>query len=352
MSAPQSLRMQSTDREGATLPARRSTVRVPASTSNLGAGFDCVGVAVDLWLTASVTLTQDDVAHTTEADIHRNTPPAIQHSGTLAELGCSAADDLMVQAFCAACAYKRRNIPTGLAFDAQSFIPVARGLGSSASAIVAGVVLANDVLALGLSQREVIDIAARIDGHPDNVAPSVMGGAVLCVHTSHDSYDVAPLPIHPSIRFVFAIPDFEFRTSVARAVLPQTLPFATAVEAAARAAALVTALGSGNEQLLRAGLSDVLHVPFRRDRVSGYAAVTEAACDAGAVGATLSGSGSAIVAVVLGGNTDSDTDTDRVANAMAEAWRALDVHAVTLISNATVAGFEVESEIVRSDADD
>ncbi len=337
MTVPTPARAQSLERDAAVLAARRSTVRVPASTSNLGAGFDCVGVAVDLWLTATGAVTVREVGQHRERHIDPTAAPTIHRSGTLVQLGCSATEDLMLRAFVAACAYKGRDVPAGLVIHTHSSIPVGRGLGSSAAAVVAGVVLADDIMALGLTQRDTIDIAARIDGHPDNVAPAVVGGAALCVRTSTDSYEVAPLNIHPSIRFVFAIPDFEFRTSVARAALPETLPFATAVEAAARAAALVAGLASGNEQLLRAGLADVLHVPFRRDHVKGYANVTHAACEAGAIGATLSGSGSAIVAVVLEG------DTDCVATAMAQAWRSLGVHAATLVSDADVGGTHSDS---------
>lgn len=299
-------------------PLRRSTVRVPGSTSNLGAGFDCVGVAIDLWLTARATIAGN--AH------------AVRRSGTLAQLDCAPDDDLLVQAFAATCRYCDRDIPPGITFEVDSAIPVARGLGSSGAAIVAGVVLASDLLELNLTEREVIDVAAGIDGHPDNVAPSVTGGAVLCVHTGPHAYEVAPLGVHPSIRLVFAIPDFEFRTSIARSVLPATVPFATAVDAAARAAALVTGLGTANRQLLRAGLADILHVPFRRDRVIGYDAVTLAACDAGALGATLSGSGSAIVAVT------TDADPDAIGRAMLQAWREADVDAQVLVSSADVAG--------------
>lgn len=299
---------------------RCSMARVPGSTSNLGAGFDCVGVAVNLWLTGSATA----AGHT----------HVVRRSGTLAQLDHAAADDLVVQGFTAACECRDREVPAGISFDVDSAIPIARGLGSSAAAIVAGVVLANDLLGLALGQREIIDVAADLDGHPDNVAPSVIGGAVLCVHTTRRNYEVAPLDVHPSIRMVFAIPDFEFRTSIARAVLPATLPFATAVDAAARAAALVTGLRRASEQLLRAGLADVLHVPFRRDRVKGYDAVTRAACEAGAVGATLSGSGSAVVAVMI------DGDSNAVATAMTDAWREVGVCATALISGADVGGLQ------------
>lgn len=305
---------------------RRCTVRVPASTSNLGAGFDCIGLAVDLWLNATAMLTGDG----TDA-------PAVVRAGTLAQVVCPATEDLLWRGFVAACSFAGCDAPRGVAFDACSTIPVARGLGSSAAAVVAGVVLANDLLDLGFAEDELIDIATGVEGHPDNVAPSIRGGTVLCVRESDCAYHVAPLRVHASLRFVFAIPDFEFRTSIARAALPSTLPFATAVDAAARSAALVIGLTNADPRLLRAGLSDVLHVPFRREHVTGYDAVTDAACAAGAIGATLSGSGSTIVAVT------TDAVADLVALQMITAWRAFGVRVETLTSSADVGGMQIVS---------
>jgi len=306
----------------------RCTVRVPASTSNLGAGFDCVGVAVDRWLTIHVTLGGD--AQTT-----------IERRGTLAALDLLPERDLIVRGFVAACEAAHFAAPC-VQIEADSAIPVGRGLGSSAAACVAGAFAANDLLALGFDADAIVNVAANIEGHPDNVAPAVHGGAVLGVRTAaaHDptaggAWYVAPLGVDPSLRLAFAIPDFEIATRAARSVLPRDVEFATAVDAAARAAALVAGLASADRSLLRAGFDDVLHVPHRRALVPGYDAVVAAAIAHGAYGATLSGSGSSLVAVAPASRAAA------VAAAMCDAWRGIGVVAEALVSAGEVPGATV-----------
>lgn len=304
------------------------TVRVPASTSNLGAGFDCVGVAVDRWLTVHVTVGGD--AQTT-----------IERRGTLAALDLLAERDLIVRGFVAACEAAHVAAPR-VHIEADSTIPVGRGLGSSAAACVAGALAANDLLALGFDADAIVNVAANIEGHPDNVAPAVHGGAVLGVPTAADhnpaasgAWYVAPLHVDPSLRLAFAIPDFEIATRSARSVLPRDVEFATAVDAAARAAALVAGLARGDHSLLRAGFDDVLHVPHRRALIPGYDAVVAAAIAHGAYGATLSGSGSSIVAVA------PPSSAAAVATAMCDAWREIGVVAEGLVSAGEVPGATV-----------
>jgi len=229
-----------------------------------------------------------------------------------------------------------------LHIEADSTIPVGRGLGSSAAACVAGALAANELLALGFDADAIVNVAANIEGHPDNVAPAVHGGAVLGVRTAavHDAattgaWYVAPLRVDPSLRLAFAIPDFEIATRAARSVLPRDVEFATAVDAAARAAALVAGLASGDHSLLRAGFDDVLHVPHRRALIPGYDAVVAAAIAHGAYGATLSGSGSSIVAVA------APSSAAAVATAMCDAWREIGVVATTLVSAGEVPGATV-----------
>lgn len=278
---------------------------------------------MDLWLTASASV----AASGNGSDIQRH--------GALGGLACSPADDLLMRGFAAACAARDHALPTSLAIEVDSDVPVARGLGSSAAAIVAGVALASELFQLELKRDELFTVAAELDGHPDNVGPALAGGAVLCVPGGGAAAGMAPLQIHDSISFVFAVPDFEFRTSVARAALPSALPYPVAVEAAARAAALVAGLERGDPVLLRAGLADVLHVPFRRGHILGYDDVTGAAVAAGAIGATLSGSGSTIVALVFGGSEAV------VGAAMSAAWARLDVASEIVISGANVPGLTV-----------
>jgi homoserine kinase len=310
--------------------ASACVVRVPASTSNLGAGFDCVGVAIDLWLTVRATLVQDGDSGTVR----------VRRAGTLASLRVEPDRDLIWRGVVAACERAGKAVPA-IAIDADSAIPVARGLGSSAAACVAGALLARALLALDLDDEAIVDVAAGLEGHPDNVAPSVYGGAIVGVRTApppHAAWHVAPIAVHPSLRLVFAVPDFEVETHAARAVLPAQLPFATAVDAAARSAALVAGLASGDSGLLAAALDDVLHVPHRRALVRGYDAVVRAAIHAGAFGATLSGSGSSIVAIAPAVHAAA------VADALVDAWRAVGVHADSLLSSGGVLGATVRAD--------
>jgi homoserine kinase len=305
-------------------------VRVPASTSNLGAGFDCVGVAVDRWLSVGAQRVSGS------ASAHR-----IRRTGTLETLDVPAADDLISAGVAAACRAAGRQVPTDLVLDAHSDIPVGRGLGSSAAAIVAGAVAANVLLGLGLDDHAIAVLATDLEGHPDNVTPAVYGGAVLALREAGGRLVVAPLELHESIALVFAVPDFAVETRRARAALPDAVSHDTAVAAAARAAALVRGLATANPALLAAGLNDVLHVPYRRALVPGYDAVTGAAVRAGAFGATLSGSGSTIVAVAARG---AEAGVER---AMTDAWRSAGVASEAFHNAGPVRGYEV----VESTAD-
>jgi homoserine kinase len=295
-------------------------VRVPASSSNLGAGFDCIGVAVDRWLVASVTL--------------GGTGISIRRGGTLSAVRVRADQDLFTRGFRAACAAGGRVTPVGVTIDATSDIPVGCGLGSSAAAIVAGALLADAALELGLSRAKILEIGTTIEGHPDNVAAAIHGGAVLSVHTPAGLIS-SSLRVSPAIELLIAVPPFPNDTKAARAALPHTLPHSDAVVAASRAAALVQGLATGDGALLGAALDDVLHVPFRRARIPGYDAVVAAAQKAGAFGATLSGAGSAIVAIA---------PRDRsalVGAAMLAAWRGIGIEAELISGANNVAGASV-----------
>jgi len=293
---------------------RSARVRVPCSTSNLGAGFDCVGAALDRWLDAEVEVGGADTA----AGV------TIAREGTLAALGdYPAEDDYVMQGFRLACARAGVAVPEALAFRMRSEIPVARGLGSSAVSLVAGEMLAGEALGLGLTPVDYLTLGADFEGHPDNVAPIVLGGAVLAVPApdAPGGWAWTPLDVHPSLGIVLAVPDFETSTKEMRAALPLTVPYRDAVLAAGKAAALVRGLATGDAAFLAHALDDVLHVPYRRVYLPGYDDVVRAARLAGAFGATLSGSGSTVLALA---------PPDRVAqvcDAMRGAWQSLGVAA-------------------------
>jgi homoserine kinase len=301
------------------------TVRVPGSTSNLGAGFDCVGMAVDRWLTLT--------AHVPSSG---SDAVAIERRGTLAAVTVPVEQDLCYRGFLQACEAAGRRPPPGVHLSAESDIPVARGLGSSAAAAVAGAVAASALLGVSLERDALAQLCTTLEGHPDNVTPAVFGGAVLAVSAATGKgIVVTPLAVHSSLAFVFAVPGFVVETKQARAVLPASVSHATAVTGAARAAALIQGLSTGDERLLAAALDDVLHVPFRRTLVRGYDAVVGAARRAGAFGATLSGSGPTIVAVA------SSPRAAEIGAAMVRAWGADGIKADSFVMSRPTGGYEI-----------
>jgi homoserine kinase len=322
------MRMAGAHHLGVVRVRRRAVVRVPASTANLGAGFDCVGAAVDRCLTASVVIQPEPEKGTT-----------IQRGGTLAGLDVAAEEDWVVVGFRAACEAAGRQAPGALRIRVSSNIPVARGLGSSAAAVVAGAVAATGILGFTLSEEQLLDACATVEGHPDNVAAAIFGGAVLVVGARR----VVPLTVARGLTLVFAVPDFEVTTRDARAVLPRELPLSAAGQGAARGAALVHGLATGEADVLRVALDDVLHVPFRRSLIDGYDSVCSAAVAAGAFGATLSGSGSTLVAVA------PERQAPAVAEAMRHVWEQHGVQADSFVNPSQVDG---QSLTVHVDCED
>ncbi len=303
------------------------TIRVPGSTSNLGSGFDCVGVAVGRWIRVTVR----DQPAPGDAMV------VIERHGTLKTLDVDLEADLIYQGFVRACvaAGRLEDVPKPLVLTADSDIPIARGLGSSAAAAVAGAVAATALLDLPLDKPTLASICTKLEGHPDNVVPAVYGGANLVLRSAKGELTITPLELHESLALIFAVPDFTVETKRARAVLPQSVPHAQAVDAAARSAALVHGLAHAHPRTLAAGLDDVLHIPYRRPLVLGYDELTAAAREAGAYGATLSGSGPTIVAV---GSTD---DAAVIGDTMVLAWRAMGIRAESFHMTRPAGGYEV-----------
>lgn len=300
----------------------KGSVRVPASTSNLGAGFDCVGVAVDRWLTASVVIDENgDGRGVTMA-----------RSGALVNLDEPPERDLVHAGFTLVCEARQRPVPNRLDYEVSSTIPVARGLGSSAAALIAGAILASESLGLDLDREEIAALCAHEEGHADNIGPAVFGGAVLGVATRERKYAFSSLELHREIALVFVVPELEIATSTARAALPASLPYATAVMAIAKSAALIQGLHTGDAALLAYALDDVVHVPYRRALLPGYDSVVNTAIGAGAFGATLSGSGSAIVALAPIGLASP------VGSAMQAEWKRMSKAAEVIIQSTPVAG--------------
>jgi homoserine kinase len=289
---------------------RRAHVRVPATSANLGAGFDCIGIAVDRWLTGSVEA-GDNVTS-------EDAPVTITRGGTLASLTVAPQNDALYIGFVAACVASGRAVPERLVFSVDSEIPVARGLGASSAALVAGARLADAAFSLGLRDTALAELCIQLEGHPDNVVPALFGGAMLAVPgrggLDAQHWVFTPLPVHPNLAFVFIIPPYPIETAIARGVLPRVVAHEIAVKAAGKGAALTHGLATGDGALLQIALDDVLHVPYRRELLPGLASLQEAACAVGAYGATLSGSGSTLVAIA------PQEAAERVADSMRRRW--------------------------------
>lgn len=260
-----------------------ASVRVPCSTSNLGAGFDVVGLALDRYLKASFEPGGAELR--------------LERAGTLAGLDLPPDRDLLVRAFRSHLETRGVAVPAGV-IRAESEIPVGRGLGSSAAAVVAGLALAAAVAGDAEPDRCALLVEAeRWEGHPDNVAPALLGGLVASAHDAAGSTHAMPHPVSEAVGFAFAAPGVVVPTSTARAALPVTVPHGAAIRSLGRLAALLRGLATADAALLAIGFSDELHVPYREPLIPGAAWALSAAREAGAWAATISGAGSGLIAV-------------------------------------------------------
>lgn len=254
----------------------RVTVRVPATSANIGPGFDSLGMAFSFYNVFFFELAEKTVI-----------------------TGCPAAyageDNLALVAFRAACSRAGKEAPA-VHIDIGGDVPVSRGLGSSATLLVGGALGANLLLSLGLTKEDILAVATEIEGHPDNIAPAVYGGFTASLMQEGKPL-AASCPVHPSLRFCAFIPDFKTSTHDARGVLPKTVPFADAVFNVSHVAVLLAALAKGDTELLSASLEDRLHQPYRASLIDGYEAVREIALAAGAHAFFISGSGSTCMAI-------------------------------------------------------
>ena len=254
------------------------TVRVPATSANLGPGFDCFGIALGLYGTFSF----------------EEREAGFEFEG-VDERYCSE-ENLAVQAYFRA--LEEMGCPrNGLYLKIETKIPVSRGLGSSASLIAAGLCAANEAHGRPLDDAALLRLATELEGHPDNVAPALLGGLTV----SWIEVGAEPLTMRYSVddryRFCALIPDFELSTERARAVLPRQISRADAIYNISRAAILIEGLRSGNPAGVACGMHDLLHQPYRIPLIDGYEAIRDAAIQRGALGVCISGAGPTILCV-------------------------------------------------------
>lgn len=259
----------------------RFTVKAPASSANLGPGFDAIGIALDLW--NEITVDTDGPAG------------EVVNRGTEAAL-LDGRENLTLAAMRAIAREFGRTLPP-FALTAETNIPIARGLGSSAAALVAGLAAANHLLDLGLTNDELFARAWEIEGHGDNVGAAMFGGIVLAVPGIHHSIRLWSEG-DPGYTAVVFIPEATGATWAARAALPTQVPHADATFNLARAAGLALGLERNDPELIAAGMHDRLHEPYRARLFPHLDEMKRAAVHAGAHGAALSGAGPTVLALV------------------------------------------------------
>jgi homoserine kinase len=287
------------------------TITVPATTANLGPGFDCIGAALSLYNSFQFSRLEPSATEKLKITVTGQEAAKVKtDESNLAYVAFVTLYDRLKQS------------PPPVAIHINMQVPLARGLGSSATAIVGGLVGANVLAGKPLSQVEVMQLAIELEGHPDNVVPAFLGGCRLAAsNTPGGSWEICDIPWHPDIVPVVAIPDFELSTAEARKVLPADYSRADAIFNAAHLGLLVRALATGDRDWLRCALQDKIHQPYRRSLIRGYEAVQEAALNAGACGMVISGAGPTLLAL-----TDV-TNADAVEKGMAAAWGEFGVKA-------------------------
>ncbi len=291
---------------------------VPATTANLGPGFDCLGMALSLY-------------NEIDVDEQAAAAPGIEIDGEgTAELPRDL-NNLIVRSMQHVFDQVGRR-PRGLRLRSINRIPLMGGLGSSSAAIVGGLVAANALLDQPLNRDELLQLAIAIEGHPDNVAPALLGGLVIIAADERgpivDRVDV------PDLKVVAINPDLRVATETARRILPRTVSRADAIFNAAHVALVTLALARGDLELLGRAMDDRLHQPLRKYLINGYDDVVAAAKGAGAQAVAISGSGPSLIAFAADHHAE-------VAVAMKQAFAANRIEARTWVLNVDRLGARV-----------
>jgi homoserine kinase len=275
-------------------------VRVPATTANLGPGFDCFGLALDLWNEVEVTVAGDILQIIIEGEGQSILP--------------TNPTNLIFRAMEFYAHHHGKILPAGIQIHCQNNIPLGSGLGSSSAAVVAGILGAGVYLNIPENKEDQLDCAAQIEGHPDNAAACLLGGLTTSLvdkgHVISRKIPITPFPV------LIVTPAYHFPTDQARAALPAGVPFTDAVFNLSRVALLTEALRTGDLDLLALTMQDSLHQPYRIPLIPGAADAISAAKNAGAVAVVLSGAGPSLLAILR-----KFSDLQGVAAPMVEAFK-------------------------------
>lgn len=291
------------------------TIRVPASTANLGTGFDTLGLALQLYLTVTAY----------------NTEGRVGLSGEKPTFG-----DLLHQAM--EVVFSQAGLPMPrLKLEIKSQIPAGKGLGSSAAVIIAGMYLANHLSGYPFSEEQLLNWALAMEGHPDNIVPAVAGGLTTAMVLGRELF-YQKVSLHGDLKVIIAVPDFTLPTREARAVLPEEVPWNDCVRHLQQACFVVQSLSNGDYRHLARAMDDEIVQPSRQSLIPGLKEVIETALQRGALGAALSGAGPSVMAL-------ADRNLEYIGTGMQEAFRDAGCQSRCLYLNIDHQGVQIFNHI-------
>lgn len=281
-------------------------VRVPATTANLGSGFDTLGLALSLYNTFSF----------------QEIPKGLEISGCEKDF---ANENNLVYTSMLYTFKKIGYTAKGIKIGMETDIPISRGLGSSAACILAGVIGGGKIAGANLSKEEILEIATEIEGHPDNIAPALLGG--LTISIVEDGRVICnQVDIPKGIKFVALIPDFTLSTKEARDVLPSTILYKDAIYNIGRVALLISSLANGKFDLLKFGVEDKLHQPYRGELIPGFNEIINKCKKLNSLGVFISGAGPTIMAIIDENDNDFIIKIDKYFKSMNYNWNVKALH--------------------------
>ncbi len=275
-------------------------VTVPATSANIGPGFDTLGIALDIYNTYIVEEIESGLIIEGCEEIYAN-----EHNLTYVAMQ--------------KCFEKVGYEYSGIKIVIESDVPVSRGLGSSATCIVGGLIAANEMSGGKLDNEELLDLATEMEGHPDNVAPALLGGMIVSVYDKKVYYSKIDIK-EKAIKFLALVPDFKLSTKKSRSILPKVIPHSDAVFNVGRVALMVSALHNGEFDLLRVAGEDRLHQHYRGTLIDGYQDIVRTSKKLGAKGVFLSGAGPTILVAIDYNDEDIKVQLKTLLDSLNDDW--------------------------------
>ncbi|APC85292.1 homoserine kinase [Clostridium botulinum] len=281
-------------------------VRVPATSANIGPGFDCLGIAVNIYNKFFVEEIEEGIIFEGCADKFKN-------------------ENNLIYVAMKKCFDKIGYKPTGLRIKIESDIPVSRGLGSSAACVVGGIVSANELAGGALNKKELLDLAVEVEGHPDNVNPAFCGGMTASISDNREVI-YSKVKVSEGIKFCALIPDFTLSTEKARAVLPKSIDYKDGIFNVGRTALMISALNNGDFHLIKYACKDKLHQDYRAKLIENFYSIKKQCEKLNSLGVFLSGAGPTIMVMLREEDKDFSKNIKSFLETLKNKWEVRELN--------------------------